>query len=417
MVFTLRVPLFPHALSRLFGKKRFLFGLIAIVAGQCLSPPSILYGKVDFPCLGDITASDAVVVADPNGRIIYKKNETKGCIPASTLKVLTALTALNELGPSYRFPTEFYSDKERNLKVKGYGDPLLVSEAWQEISGALAKRIDGINDLILDDTYFSKDIKIPGRGRSTNPYDAPVGALCANFNTIFFDRGPRGRVVSAEPQTPLIPLARKKIRSLGLKRGRYTFTHDRGEATLYSGELLRHFLQERGVEIRGTTRLGTVGAGDRLIYTYRSRFTLEEGLEKMLEFSNNFIANQILIALGAHTFSAPGTLQKGIRVVTDYARKGLHLGDFHIAEGSGISRENRLTALDMLVILDRFQPYRHLLKRKGNIIFKTGSLKGVRTRVGYLDGGPGGLYSFVIFLNRPGADIGSLIECIRRSLT
>ncbi|MEE9418854.1 MAG: D-alanyl-D-alanine carboxypeptidase [Desulfatiglandaceae bacterium] len=417
MVFTLRAPLFSCSPTRLLGRRGLLFGLIIILVGYYLSHPAILYAKESFPCLGDIPASDAIVVADPSGRIIYKKNETKGCIPASTLKILTALTALHELGPSYRFPTEFYLDQDRNLKVKGYGDPLLVSEVWQDVSYALAKRIQNINDLILDDTYFSRQIRIPGQNHSTNPYDAPVGGLCANFNTIFFDRDPQGKIVSAESQTPLTSLARKKIRPLRLKRGRYTFTHDQGEATLYAGELLRHFLKESGVEIQGIIRLGTVGPGDRLIYTYRSTFTLEEALKKMLEFSNNFIANQTLISLGVHAFGPPGTLSKGVRVITDYAKNRLRLGDVRIVEGSGLARKNRLSALDMLAILKRFRPYLHLLKREGKIIYKTGSLKGIRTRAGYIDRGPEGLYSFVIFLNRPGADIGSLMECIRSSLT
>jgi len=394
-----------------------LFGIIIILMAYILSHPATLsYGEDNFPCTGDIKASDAIVVADPHGRIIYKKNETKGCIPASTLKVLTALTALHALGRSYRFQTEFYLDQHRNLKVKGYGDPLLVSEVWEGISHALAERIQNTNDLILDDTHFSRHIKIPGGGHSTNPYDAPVGALCANFNTISFDRDPYGRIVSAEPQTPLTPLARIKIKSLKSKRGRYTFTHNQGEASRYAGELLRHFLKERGVEIKGTIRLGAVGPRDRLIYTYRSRFTLEEVLKKMLEFSNNFLANQVFVAIGAHAFGPPGTLGKGVKVITNYAREGLHLGDIRVVEGSGISRKNRLSALDILTILERFRPYGHLLKRTGKIIYKTGSLKGIRTRAGYIDGGSEGLYSFVIFLNRPAGDIGSLVECIRNSL-
>jgi D-alanyl-D-alanine carboxypeptidase/D-alanyl-D-alanine-endopeptidase (penicillin-binding protein 4) len=397
-------------------KKASLFGLIIILGAPYLSNIALACGKEVFPCLGKIAASDAVVVSAPDGRIICKKNEAKRYIPASTLKVFTALTALNCLGQSYRFRTELYLDQDRNLKVKGYGDPLLVSEAWGDISNALATKIRNINDLILDDTYFSRHITIPGRGNSTNPYDAPVGALCANFNTIFFDRDPHGKIISAEPQTPLTPLARKKITSLGLKRGRYTFTHDQGETTLYAGELFRHFLKERGVEIRGITRLGTVGPGDRLIYTYWSRFTLEDVLGKMLVFSNNFIANQTLIALGAHTFGPPGTLGKGVRVITEYGKKELQLGDIRIAEGSGISRNNRLSALDMVAVLERFRPYRNLLKREGNVFFKTGSLMGVRTLAGYVDGGPQGLCSFVIFLNRPDADIGTVMDCLRISL-
>ena len=77
---------------------------------------------------------DALLVADHDGQIIFKKNEAKKCIPASTLKLLTALAAIHHLGLSYRFKTEFYIDPKQNLKVKGYGDPLLISEVLQEIA-------------------------------------------------------------------------------------------------------------------------------------------------------------------------------------------------------------------------------------------------------------------------------------------
>jgi len=70
----------------------------------------------------------------------------------------------------------------------------------------------------------------------------------------------------------------------------------------------------------------------------------------------------------------------------------------------------------MLAILKRFKPYRHLLKRKDNVLFKTGSLKGIRTRAGYVEENDRGPYSFVIFLNRSGPDMAKLMEGIRRTL-
>lgn len=393
-----------------------MLAILTILMAQYVSHPALLFAGEDLTCLDAIMSSDAILVADPNGQIIHKKNVTKKCVPASTLKILTALTAIHGFGRDYRFPTEFYLDQAQNLKVKGYGDPLLISEVWQDISSSLAKRVPNVNHLILDDSYFSGHIRIPGQSRSTNPYDAPVGALCANFNTILFDRDPQGKIASAEPQTPLVPFALEKIRSLGLKRGRYTLTHNQGEAALYAGKLLRHFLKERGVKIKAKARLGTVRPTDRLIYTYHSKFTLEQALKRMLEFSNNFMANQILVALGAHAYGPPGSLCKGVRVITRYARKELHLKDIEIVEGSGISRKNRLSALDMLAILKGFSPYRHLLKREGKLIYKTGSLRGIRTRAGYIDLGPNGLYPFVIFLSRPGADINLLMECLEGSV-
>ena len=391
-------------------------GLFFVLMVLYLFYPVVSNAKQDLPCLKNISSVDALLVANPDGEILYKKHETKKHIPASTLKVLTALTAIKRLGASYRFTTEFYMDADHNLKIKGFGDPLLVSEAWQEIADALAKKTKDFNDLILDDTYFSPQIVIPGSNHSTNPYDAPVGALCANFNTVFFNRDHRGRIVSAEPQTPLIPFARKKIQKLGLKKGRYTFSHDQKEIALYAGNLLLYFLKERGVTCQGKVCLSAVQPGDRLIYTYQSRFTLEDILRKMMAFSSNFIANQTFIALGAKVYGPPGTLAKGVKVVSEFAKNDLHLQHIEIAEGSGISRKNRVSVLDMLAILEAFKPHRHLLKRTGNTLYKTGTLRGISTRVGYIDGPSGSPYYFVIFLNRTGSNIDTVLGCVTRSL-
>jgi len=355
-------------------------------------------------------------VAGPDGRIIYGKNETRKCVPASTLKILTGLAAIHHLGGSYRFRTEFCQNPDQDLKVKGYGDPLLISEVWQEIAQTLAARLQGFNDLVLDDTYFADGIDIPGAGFSTNPYDAPNRALCANFNTVFFKRDNTGRIVSAEPQTPMTPLAIEKVRLLDLDTGRYTFSHYGHEAARYAGELLVHFLKERGKVCQGQIRAGVVGLGDPLVYTYHSIFTLEQALKKMFEFSNNFMANQILIALGAHIHGPPGTLAKGVKVLSDYAGEVLRLHDIEIAEGSGISRKNRLSALDMLAVLRRFEPHRALLVRKGRVLYKSGTLSGVKTRAGYIEDKSGNPYYFVIFLNSSSADIDSIFDCVKNSL-
>jgi len=386
--------------------------LVAVILVFWLLQPPIAGAIQNPPCLNKLSSTDALLVADHDGQIIFKKNEAKKSIPASTLKILTALAAIHHLGLSYRFKTDFYLDQKQNLKVKGYGDPLLISEVLQEIADSLSKKVPRFNNLILDDTYFSEGIRIPGREYSTNPYDAPVGALCANFNTVFFNRDKRGRIISAESCTPLIPYAQKKIKSLGLKKGRYTFTHDQKETAQYTGELLLYFLKEKGMKSRGEIRFGAVSHEDRLIYTYRSRFTLEEVLKKMMKFSNNFIANQIFISMGAKVYGPPGTLTKGARAVSEFAEKKLQLKDVEIVEGSGISRKNRISALDMLAILKKFEPYRHLLKKKGNMLYKTGGLRGIKTRAGYIEQSQERLQYFVIFLNRSNQNINKLMRCI-----
>ena len=81
-----------------------------------------------------ISKNDSILVIDTNGQIILAKNADKKQMPASILKIFTSLVALHYLGDDYRFPTEFYLDGQSNLKIKGYGDPLLISEVIAKIS-------------------------------------------------------------------------------------------------------------------------------------------------------------------------------------------------------------------------------------------------------------------------------------------
>ncbi len=105
---------------------------------------------------------DAILVTSPDGQVLLSKNEDHPLIPASTLKIFTSLVALHYLGPDYRFGTEFYLDTDHNLTIKGYGDPLLVSEVVGEIARTLSTRMSRINDIVLDDSYFAQPLVIPG---------------------------------------------------------------------------------------------------------------------------------------------------------------------------------------------------------------------------------------------------------------
>ena len=107
-------------------------------------------------------------------------------------------------------------------------------------------------------------------------------------------------------------------------------------------------------------------------------------------------------------------LEKGIRVIERYLEDELGLTDVHIVEGSGLSRENSLSASEMDGVLIRFQPYRHLLKTKDGVFHKTGRLEGIRTRVGYVETENGNPCRFVVFLNKGRSDIDTLVRCIKK---
>jgi len=364
---------------------------------------------------------DAVLIADPNGHIVFSKNVDTQLVPASTLKIFTALVAIHYLGSDYKFVTEFYMDRHSNLKIKGYGDPLLISETVMEmihlLSMGLSAKYSIINDLILDDSYFGVQTVIPGVNESYEAYDAPNGALCVNFNTVNFKRNKNGVYVSAESQTPLLPFILPRIKDSQINHGRIVLSSQRNEITCYAGHLFLYFLKKEGVRLKGGIRLGKIQKkADKLIYRYVSSFSLIQTLSKLFEYSNNFIANQLLITAGAKAYGPPGDLEKGVRAALIYAKNILEIDHVQIEEGSGISRKNRISARDFYKILNAFIPYYFLMQQTDKMFYKTGTLEGIHNRAGYIKKKNGELYPFVLMINTPGKSPKPMMDIIQREL-
>jgi D-alanyl-D-alanine carboxypeptidase/D-alanyl-D-alanine-endopeptidase (penicillin-binding protein 4) len=363
---------------------------------------------------------DAILVVNPQGRIVFSKNADNQLVPASILKIFTALVALHYLGPEYRFSTEFYQDRDSNLKIKGYGDPLLISEIVMEIANHIFLALDTkskiINDLILDDSYFKSPVLIPGVASSYEPYDAPNGALCVNFNTVNFKRDKNGAYVSGEPQTPVLPVVLSRITASAMDQGRIILSRQKNEITLYAGHLFLYFLKKQGITSNGRVQMGRVKKCDNLVFRYRSRHSLMEIVSTLFEYSNNFIANQLLITAGAKTYDPPGTLEKGIRAASTYAKNNLKIHNVTIVEGSGISRRNRISAKNFYKILNGFEPYHFLMRRWNNAFYKTGTLKGINTMAGYIENTKGELYCFVVLLNTPGKSTKPIMDILLKNL-
>ncbi len=159
-----------------------------------------------------------------------------------------------------------------------------------------------------------------------------------------------------------------------------------------------------GIEVTGPVKTGAVPDSVLKESTNRpfklirlaSPWTIEEVVIKLLKYSNNFIANQVMLALGAHVYGPPATLEKGVRVLSDCVANLPGWETANIAEGSGLSRRNRLTPSQMGQLLLAFMPYHKLLRRTDTQYYKTGTLTGIRTRAGYFIGTDHRLYPFVI---------------------
>ena len=380
-----------------------VIGIVCLILLPCLPAFAGRSNTVD-----GLAGRGAVVVADERGKILFARHGDTSLVPASTLKILTASTALTVLGDTYRFVTEFLISPEGDLTIAGKGDPLLISEEIKYIAEQLKNRgLKSIRNIYLDARFFSPGIVLHGTERSLNPYDAFNGALAVNFNTIFVNVDSNGDVTSAEPQTPITPLACEMARKGGKKgKIRLNLAIDRKICLRYAGELFRAFLLKAGVETRGEIVPGVSDndPGD-VLYRHQSRFTLADCIRKLLKYSNNFIANQIFLTAGAEKYGPPATTEKARQAVADHL-KSMGIEELHVEEGSGLSRRTKITAVQMIKVLKEFLPHRDLLVREGDVFFKTGTLRDVQALAGYLENPPEGPALFVVLLNGKDAQPG-----------
>lgn len=353
-------------------------------------------------------SSPGYLLANDTGKILVSQNLHQQFIPASTFKLLTALGAFHELGEDFRFKTEFFIAPGHILKIKGYGDPFLTSEVIKKLCYDLAiilkkNGVLAIKGIEIDNSFFDPSIEIPGSGNSTNPYDAAVNAVSANFNTVSFKFSKNeNRYVSAEPQTPLLAFTKEKILASRLDQGRIVLS--RNESTTYGGRLVGFFLEQEGIRVTGDVRTGKATIKDKKIHTHISPYTLKELVQNLLKYSNNFIANQIFLSVGARRYSPPATLEKGVTALRIYANEILRIPGVKIAEGSGLSRENRISPGEMLKVLMAFKKHFELMNHEENEFYKTGTLNGIRTRVGYFTDKNQELFPYVIMVNQGGKD-------------
>jgi len=346
---------------------------------------------VQASVLGDIklTQNDSVLIVEEGSDALFSWQATKPLVPASLTKLAMAHLAIEKWGLDHRFITDFLVDGE-TLWVKGYGDPFLVSEEIEKLVLVLRKRlsingISAIKRLSIDNSHF--DItSVPGRSNSADPYNAPLSAVSANFNTVKLSKK-NGQIASAEPQTPLTNVARKMAYTMTKSIERVNLLNA-DNAQLNFAELLLIKLDWLDVDIT----IGQPLSGKaKLLYRHENSHTLEDVLRGTLEFSNNFMANQVFLKLPETENSSHVSFESARDYSTAALSDAFGWKDHSIDEGSGLSRKNRLSAKQIDELLLALQANKSLLKKiktksKSAIVYaKTGTLKGVRSYAGYIE--------------------------------
>ena len=349
------------------------------------------------------TEADSILVVEEGEGDIKAWQPSKAMVPASLMKLSTAYLALDKWGANHAFHTDFYR-QDSQLWIRGYGDPYLVSEELDRLAQALVEvDLQGVDSLHIDDSYFLDEL-VPGRSKVNDPYNAPLSAVAANFNTVMLKKV-NGVVQSAELQTPLTPIAIKLAEELDSgvpnnSKGQRVNLQQRDNAQTHFAQLLLAKIGNPKWALNINSR---VPKEAKLIYRYTNTRTVEQIIRGTLEFSNNFMANQLFLSLAG----TPGSDSVSFKQASSYAQQRLSevfdWPKFCVVEGSGLSRDNQLSARQIDDLLVALKPYKHLFKQTkhsdAQIFAKTGTLNGVRTFAGFI-GMNNKNYRFVFMFNR-----------------
>ena len=375
----------------------------------------------------------ALVVRADDGHLLFDRAADQPLVPASNLKILTALAALASFGPAHRFTTRVAADALPDadgtvgtLAVRGGGDPALTSEEWWRLAADLRRqglrRVRGA--LILDDTLFEQQRWNPAWDAvSARAFHAPVGALSANYGSFAVEVQP-SRVgaparIGLDPPIAFFELIdRTKPGSGALVVEREAAgTRDRvvvsgappagGEAVTifrsvsdparYAAAVFRMQLGAHGIAVDGEDRLAAVPPDFRELLAFEGK-PLGDVVRLLMKYSNNNIAETLLKDMGAAQAGPPGTWENGLAAVRrQLTSLGLSPGGFQTVDGSGLSPSNRVTPRTLVDALriartsfafgPEFESSLPIAGRDGTLSHRAASAAGaVRAKTGLLAG-------------------------------
>ncbi len=325
-----------------------------------------------------------VCVADErSGAALYERDADRLLVPASNLKLTTAVAALSAFGPTHRFETQIASDAAPDaegrvqwLYLRGGGDPALTSEDFWRLAADLRRLglASIARGLVLDDGYFDAQRWHPSWGvPSSRAYNAPIGAFTVNYGAFAIavapGRGSGPPSVRADPPVAYLEIASSVARAPA--RGRARLHVDLGDAgarqpvrvtgmlpadaelqlvqrsvqdpTRYAGEVLRMQLEAVGIRVGPALEVRALPADAVPLHVFEGR-ALSDVVKLFLKYSNNQIGEALVKQLGARAAGAPGSWDKGLPAVAAELRGlGLDPGGMLLRDGSGLSYENRVS--------------------------------------------------------------------------
>lgn len=409
-----------------------------------------------------------LAMALDDGSVLGRANERLPLNPASTMKLVTTYAALSMLGEDYRWRTAIHLDGTivgdtlaGNLVVRGGGDPKLVIEDMVELVArmrASGLRVIRGNLLIDDSLYAAENEALPAfDGEPAQPYNVRPNAAMMNFKATRFVVHPVGRRIRIELDPPLADV--RIVNHIRVLRGRCRHGADAltiadrstpqaavvevgglystrcGERGTFAAVLShRQFIhgffkaawEAAGGRFDGRTEIARGAARGQPWLVWESPRTLAEVTRDVNKNSNNVMTRQLLLQVAATRGPGPASVDSARAMVRQWlAARGLAFPELVIENGSGLSREGRISARSLVRLLrdaattpvadtlrlslpvvgvDGTMRYRMRDEPiAGRAWIKTGSLKGVSAIAGYVDARSGRRYAVAMLLNGPRA--------------
>lgn len=362
--------------------------------------------------------------------------------PASVMKLVTTLAALDILGPAHSFKTQVYVTGELegdtlkgDLVLRGRGDPSLTLERFwlllREVRARGIARIAG--DVLIDASCYDLPPSDPAAFDQTplRPYNAPPAALLVDFNTHTLRIAPGTQAPALTLDPPGLPI-QAEVRQIGGECGAWreglAYALEDGVLRVTGvypsacgAQVLRLNLlepertmaaafsalwRELGGSLAGEVYAAHTPEQARLLLEFDSP-PLARLVADVNEYSNNVMAKMLFLDLGALRFGPPATWEKGEAAVRAWLREsGLDFPELVLENGSGLSRIERISAGSLARLLQYAarRPIFHefvaslpalglegTLRERlrdspyaGRAWLKTGSLNGARNLAGYV---------------------------------
>jgi D-alanyl-D-alanine carboxypeptidase/D-alanyl-D-alanine-endopeptidase (penicillin-binding protein 4) len=412
--------------------------------------------------------SSIQIVEVESGAVVAQRNPNMPLAPASNMKLFTTAAALDLLHPNFEVKTEVLirgavdagGTLDGDVKIVGRGDPTIggrfhdghaaeVLEEWAtDLQRAGIKSIRG--DLIFEYGYMDTEYIHPTwpTDQLVNWYEAPVSAFSMQEGCVMVrvlpSRPGKTAVVQLEPPTNYLSvrntcttgrglpfITRERTTNNIIVRGGVPARSGATEIFVtvmnpihYFATVTHETFERSGLHIQGQVILTPRDARNDWRFVTRHSTPLNVIVYVVNKKSQNHYAEELIKIIGAEV-SHEGSWTAGTGDVNLWltTKVGVPPGEYHQADGSGMSRDNRASSAAFIHLLrymwaskfredfvsslpysgDPGSKFGHRLKNPPyarQVYAKTGYIVGVVGLSGYVHSQSGKIYAFSFLFNR-----------------